>query len=475
MAHDATRLHASLYPPAVKPAARALPLSVSILRFVRNPLRSIPLSAYDEPIVTYGKARPLVAWVTGPDLLEQILVREPHLFPKTRLDKRVLRPVVGEGLLTADGAHWRWQRKLASPLFRPSDTATYIPEMVRAATEQVARWRARGTSFTADIEHDMTDTTFAVIARTVLAGIDENEGREIQRTGHAYLKPIMWSVASALLLLPEQLWHPGHGKMRRAAREGRAVVQRLLDKRRARGIEGDDLVARMLRARHPETGEAMSDTEIIDNLATFLLAGHETTAKALTWTLYLLARAPQWQERVRSEIADLTQGEPVSADHIGKLHVTQRVLKESLRLYPPVPAMTRVNKEPVDIGGIHFPAPSLLVLPVYVTHRHHKLWEDADRFDPDRFMPELEATYPRTQFMPFGAGPRVCIGASFAMTEAIVLLATFLQQARFDWDGQHNPEPISRVTLHPRGGMPLGVSLLANARATSRSAAALQS
>lgn len=474
MAHDATLSHAPLYPPAVKPAARALPLSVSILRFVRNPLRSIPRSAYDEPIVAYGKNRPLVAWVTGPDLLEQILVREPHLFPKTRLDKRVLRPVVGEGLLTADGAHWRWQRKLASPLFRPSDTANYIPEMVRAGQEQVARWRARGTRFTADIERDMTDTTFAVIARTVLAGIDENEGREIQRTGHAYLKPIMWSVAAALMLLPEQLWHPGHGKMRRAAREGRAVVQRLLDKRRARGIEGDDLVARMMQACNPETGEAMSDAQIIDNLATFLLAGHETTAKALTWTLYLLARAPEWQERVRAEIAHVTQGEPINTDHVAKLQVTQRVLKESLRLFPPVPAMTRVNKEPVSIGGLRFPAPALLVLPIYVTHRHNVLWTDPGRFDPDRFLPEREATYPRTQFMPFGVGPRVCIGASFAMTEATVLLATFLQHASFDWDGHHRPEPISRITLHPRGGMPLGVRLAPDAQAGSTIPAAPQ-
>ena len=449
-----------LYPPTVTPAARALPLSLTILRFVRNPLRSLPRAVYDEPIVTYGRKRPLVAWVTGPEFLEQILVKDADRFPKTRLDKRVLRPVVGEGLLTADGDHWRWQRKLASPLFRPSDTLGYVPKMVEAANEQLARWRAAGASHVAAIDEDMTEATFAVIARTVLAGIDESEGAEIKRTGRAYLTPIGWAVAAALMLWPEDMWHPGRTQMRTAAREGRDVVQRLLDKRRAQGVAGDDLVARMLAARNPDTGAPMTDEQVIDNLATFLLAGHETTAKALTWTLYLLARAPEWQERVREEVREVTGGNPVSAGDIAKLLVTQRVLKEAMRLYPPVPAMTRVNREAVEIGGVSLPAPALIVIPVYVVHRHRKLWDDPDRFDPDRFLAESEAKHHRMQFMPFGVGPRVCIGASFAMIEATAVLATLLQGARFGWDGKHAPEPISRVTLHPKGGMPLHVTIL---------------
>jgi len=449
----------ALYPPTVTPAARALPLTISILRFVRNPLRSIPRAVYHEPIVTYGRKRPLVAWVTDPSLLEQILVKETDLFAKTRLDKRVLRPVVGEGLLTADGEHWRWQRRLASPLFRPADVLAYVPRMVDAANEQIARWRDKGQTHRAAIDIDMTETTFAVIARTVLAGIDESEGSEIKRTGHAYLKPIMWAVAAALLLLPEHVWHPGRAKMKKAAAEGREVVQRLLDKRRAQGLEGDDLVARMMATRNPDTGAPMTDEQIIDNLATFLLAGHETTAKALTWTLYMLARAPDWQDRVRAEVMEVTGGGPVTAEHIAKLNVTQRVLKESMRLYPPVPAMTRVNREAATLSGVSLPHPALIVIPVFVIHRHRSRWADADRFDPDRFLPEREAAYHRMQFMPFGVGPRVCIGASFAMIEATAVLATLLRKARFSWDGRHAPEPLSRITLHPKGGMPLDVTL----------------
>ncbi len=450
----------ALYPPTVKPAARALPLSASLLRFVTNPLRSLPRAVYTDSLVTYGRKRPLVVWVTGPDLLEHVLVKNTDLFIKTRLDKRVLRPVVGEGLLTADGDHWRWQRKLASPLFRPNDVLAYVPTMVEAANEQIARWRSEGLHHVAAIDEDMTETTFAVIARTVLAGIDESEGHDIKRTGRAYIDPIMWSVAAALMLLPEWLWHPGQGQMRKAAAEGRACVQRLLDRRRTAGVEGDDLVARMLRARHPETGAPMTDEQLIDNLATFLLAGHETTAKALTWTLYLLARAPEWQERVRAEIAEVTGGRPVATADIARLTLTQRVLKESMRLYPSVPAMTRVNRVATELGGIALPSPTLIVIPVFAVHRHRGLWEDPDRFDPDRFLPEPEAKHQRMQFMPFGVGPRVCIGASFAMIEATAVLATLLQSARFGWDGKHLPEPVSRVTLHPRGGMPLRVTML---------------
>lgn len=455
--------NADLYPPTVPPSARALPLLLHLTKFVRNPLRALPRAVYEKPIVTYGRKKPLATWVTGPDLIEHILIKRSDVFVKTRLDKRVLRPLIGTGILTADGDVWRWQRKLASPLFRPGDAMTYVPQMVQAADEQLARWKSKGAHI-ANIEAAMTDTTFAVLARTILSGIDEKQAADIQRTGHTFIQSIMWSVASALLLLPETWWHPGRTRMLAAAAEARAIVQKLIDMRRAaqseHGIDGDDLIARMLKARNPDTGEPMTDDQLVDNLGTFLLAGHETTAKALTWTLYLLARSPEWQSRVREEVAAVTGGGIVTAEHISELEITQRVLKESMRLYPPVPAMTRVNREPAEIAGITFPDPALIVIPIYAVHRHKALWEDPDKFDPDRFLPEREAKMARTQFMPFGAGPRVCIGAAFALVEATAVLATLIASARFEWDGKHLPEPVSRITLHPKGSMPLVVTPL---------------
>lgn len=449
-----------LVPPTVKPSARPLPLWLNLTRFVRNPLRSLPRAVYDQPIVTYGPKRPLVAWVTGPDLIEQVLVKRTDVFAKTRLDKRVLRPLIGAGLLTAEGDHWRWQRRLASPLFRPSDALTYVPAMTQAGIDQIARWRAAGPGYIANIEVDMAETTFGVISRTILPGVTSEESIEIQRTGYAYVRPIMWSVAAALMLTPESWWYPGKKRMLRAARENREIVRKLLTRRRAEGAHGDDLIARMLQARHPDTGAPMTDEELIDNLGTFLLAGHETTAKALTWTLYLLALSPEWQERAREEVRRVTGERPVSAEDVAKLEITQRILKEGMRLYPPVPAMTRVNIQPTEIGGISFPESALIVIPIYAVHRHKALWDDPDAFDPDRFLPEREAAIPRTQFMPFGAGPRVCIGAAFAMVEATVVLATLLKSVRFSCDSELKPEPISRVTLHPRGGIHLSVQIL---------------
>jgi cytochrome P450 len=450
---------AALYPPIAKPAARAAPLLLFLARFVRNPLRSLPRAVYDDKIVAYGGERPLVVWVTDPALIETVLIKSPELFPKTRLDKRVLKPVVGDGLLTAEGDTWRWQRKLASPLFRHTEILNYVPVMVAATRQRLDLWRSAGGVRRIEIEEEMTETTFSVISRTILAGIDEQDGEEVKRAGRAYLDPITWEIAAALLLLPETWWHPGKRRMKRAAAQERAAVQRLLDRRRQlQG--GDDLVGRMLAARNPETGEPMSDAQLIDNLATFLLAGHETTAKALTWTLYLLARSPEWQERVRAEVNAVTGGAPVGPEHVAKLEITQRVLKESMRLYPPVPVLTRVNAQDLELGGMALKAPTLIVIPVYAVHRHHKTWADPDLFDPDRFLPDREALFARAQFMPFGAGPRICIGSAFAMIEATAILATVLQAATFAWDGRHLPEPLSRVTLRPKGGMPLDVSML---------------
>jgi len=201
----------------------------------------------------------------------------------------------------------------------------------------------------------------------------------------------------------------------------------------------------------------MSEEQVIDNLVTFLAAGHETTAKALTWALYLLARAPEWQERIRAEVRAVTSDRPIEAGHLDRLPVTRAVLKEAMRLYPPAPIMTRVAANDIQLGGERIRAGTMIIIPIFAVHRHRKLWGDPDRFDPERFTPEHEAKYARTQFMPFGFGARTCIGMSFAMMEGIAILATLATHARFGWDGRHAPEPISRVTLRPKGGMPLAV------------------
>ena len=449
-----------LYPPTVAAPARPLPILRYLARFVRNPLAALPRQVYEEPLVTYGRGRAFVVWVSAPHLLERILLHEPERFPKTPVEQRIFAPTLGRGILTSEGAEWRWQRKIAAPLFRHAELLRHVPVMADAAAAQLERWRPLPPERPIAVDDAMTETTFEVITRTILAGCDAQEGEIIRRSGQATLDAISWSIAYAMLSLPEWLWHPGKARMLRAAREEREAVARLVARRRLEHEKRGDILGRLLEARRPDTGEEMSDEQLVDNLVTFLAAGHETTAKLLTWALYLLARAPDWQERLRAEALAVAGGAPIAAEHIDQLVLTQRVLKETMRLYPPAPVLTRVTAEEVELDGRKIGKGVPIVMPIYAVHRHRKIWHDPDRFDPDRFLPEREATYQRAQFMPFGFGPRTCIGSSFAMIETTAILATLVRGARFDWDGRHLPEPVSRVTLRPRGGMPLAVTPL---------------
>src|SRR5262245_32066334 len=449
----------ALYPPKVEPPPRPLPLRRFLLTFVRNPLPSLPRPVYEEPVVVHDNGHNIIAWVTDPALVEQVLLQGGASFPKTPLEKRVFTHTLGDGILTSEGASWRWQRRTAAPLFRPADLSPLVPLMTAAAEPQVAHWRRSPEGTVQSIDRDMTETTFHVISATMFAGSADAEAAAILKSADTALATISWDIAAAMLRLPFWMWYPGKFKRRRAARRLRAAVAAILARRRDAGLDGDDLLARLARAQDPETGAPMSEKQLIDNLVTFLAAGHETTAKALTWTLYLLARAPQWQERIFAEVGAVASAHDIDAEHIEQLPVTRAVLKEAMRLYPPAPIMTRLAAQDMTLGPATVNAGTLIVIPIFAVHRHRRLWEDPDRFDPQRFAPEREAKLARTQFMPFGFGPRTCIGGTFAMMEATAILATLVRRARFEWDGVHAPEPVSRVTLRPRGGMPLKVWL----------------
>jgi cytochrome P450 len=441
----------------VVPAPQPLPLWQFLLRFVRNPLSSMPRAAYEDGIVVHDNGRSVLAWVTDPALIEEVLLSRAEQFPKTPLEKQVFETTLGDGILTSQGPSWRWQRRTAAPLFRPADLASLVPAMSAAAEEQLQRWRRAPAGSVQAVDRDMTLTTFHVISATMFAGSADAEAAAILDASDKALSTISWDIAAAMLRFPAWLWYPGKYRRRRAGRHLRDAVATILARRRAAGIEGDDLLARLAAARDPDTAAPMSDKQLVDNLVTFLAAGHETTAKALTWTLYLVARAPEWQRRIRAEVRDVVGEVPVGAAQIDHLVATRAVLEEAMRLYPPAPVMTRQTAVATELGGKALAAGNLIIIPVFCLHRHRKLWDDPDCFDPERFMPERKAKYPRTQYMPFGFGARTCIGASFAMMEAVTILSTLVRRAEFEWDGRHTPEPLSRVTLRPKGGMPLRV------------------
>jgi cytochrome P450 len=456
---------APLYPPTIVPPERPLSLWRMLPTFVRNPLRATPRQAYEDDLVVFRPTKTrIIVWLSEPAMVERVLVADADKVIKTAAEKRVLGASLADSILLAEGTDWRWQRRALAPLFRPADIQNYVPAMVTAADAQVARWRAAPPGQLQTIDADMLKVTFDIIIATMLVGGRPTEAETILRAGNDYLGRASWPLAYAFMQLPEWMPHPASRTMKRAARDMRGAVLAIVARRRAEGGAPQDLLGRLLAARHPDTNEPMSDELVVSNLLTLLEAGHETTAKALTWTLYLLARSPHWQQRVHEEVMSVAgdTGAPLTPPQIARLAVTLRVVKEAMRLYPPAPIIARQATEPMSLtgadGGTHkLPKGTQVIIPVFAIHRHKKLWDDPNRFDPDRFLPAAEAGRPRTQYMPFGGGPRVCIGAQFAMTEATVLLATFIRSARFEWDGQHLPEPVSRITLRPKGGMPLKV------------------
>jgi cytochrome P450 len=447
-------------PPRVAPAARPLGRLAYLRAFVRNPLEVLPRAVYEEDFVAFGGAKATRAWVTSPALVKAVLLDEREKFGKlTQI--RLLGPLLGKGILTSEGADWKWQRQASAPMFRPQELAGFVPAFVRAAEDALARWRAKPADSVHAIDDDMTHATFDVITATLLPSADEAFARTVQGSVQSLQRYGPWGILYASLNLPHWAPHPGMFAQARAVRTLRSTVAALVRERKGDRDPPDDLMRRLIAARDPETGRSMGDEQLVDNLLTFYLAGHETTAKALTWSLYLLARSPQWTAALEDEIERVAGGAPIRAEHVDALVQVKQVLKESMRLYPPVPMMSRQAVADAEIDGHLIRAGSSILMPIYAIHRHARRWERPDEFDPARFAPEKEAAIPRYQYMPFGAGPRVCIGMPFAMIEAAVMLATFLQRARFALARAEEPTPVASVTLIPKGGMPLKVAMKA--------------
>jgi len=447
----------SFVPPRIAPPAKPLNRLAFIAAFVRNPLSVVPQAAYDGDLVAVMRGRTPIVWITAPAMIKTVLLDEREKFLKLA-QIRLLGPLLGKGILTSEGADWKWQRQASAPMFRPQELAGFVPTFVRAAERVIAGWRAQSGAVQ-PVDRCMTEATFEVISATLLPSADERMPQAVERSTGLFQRSGAWGQLYAVANLPTWLPQPGRRSMARAVGALRAAVAALIAERRAHPRTKDDLLHRLMHARDPESGQSMNDEQLVDNLLTFYLAGHETTAKALTWTLYLLARSPEWTRALEEEIARVTGGAEIAAGHIEQLVLTQQVLKESMRLYPPVPLMTRQAVADTRLGDHPIRAGSSVVMPIYAIHRHAKRWEDPDAFDPARFAPQREAAIPRYQYMPFGAGPRICIGMGFAMMEATAMLATLLRHARFAPVAGREPAPVARVTLIPGGGMPLRVSV----------------
>ena len=441
-------------PVRVPPPQRRLSTLGVVRRLLRNSIELWPRETYERPLLRQRLFGRDILLVMDPDLIEQVLVDNADAFVKADTMRRALSPALGEGILTADGARWRWQRRAAAPIFRRERIEGFLPGMIAAAERTRVRWLA-AAGRELNIAHEMMRTTFDIIVETMLSGRGTIDVDRVERGVTDHLAATGWLILLALLRAPGWTPYPGRRRAERARGYLRGELLRLAAERRQGGEPRNDLLTLLLQASDPETGQAMTDRELADNLLTFIAAGHETTALALTWTFYLLSLNPAVEDQVLDEITAVTGGRPLTPAHVEALGLTRQVVQEAMRLYPPAAIVVRQAARTVRIGSEEIAPGTPVNVPIYAVHRHRALWHDPDAFDPRRFAPEAVKARHRYAYLPFGAGPRICIGMTFALMESTAILATLLPAVRLSLRDGYRPEPRLRVTLRPAAGMPM--------------------
>ena len=391
-----------------------------------------------------------------PDAVRAVLVDHAKQVSKDTPGFVALRLLLGNGLVTSDGAFWLRQRRIAQPAFHRARIFALGSRMVTLAERTADAWDAAARDGrTVDVAEAMMRLTLAIVADTMLGADVERDAAGVGRAVTHLLHDLNERIVRPWL--PPVSWPTPRN--RRFA-EARDTVKRVIDeaiaqKRANPDAPGGDFLRMLIEARDEETGEGMTDDQLRDEVATIFAAGHETTANLLAWTWQWLARAPHVRRKLQAELAAVLGDRPAVAEDYPRLPYTRMVLMESLRLSPPVWLLSRRVVEPFDAGGTHLPAGSLAFLSPYVTHRHPGLWDEPEGFDPERFAEGAGAGRPTLAFFPFGAGPRKCIGEVFALMEATLLLATLARRFSPELIPGRVPEPEPVITLRPRGGLPM--------------------
>jgi cytochrome P450 len=389
--------------------------------------------------------------VNRPDLARYVLKENHTNYTKDRTpDETMLRPLLGNGLLTSSGADWARQRRMYAPAFRRPEVETFDAMITRSAAFLRDRW-ADGAGTPMRVDHDLTALTLGVIVKAMLGadllGIGEGFGRAVDAVnrfiGH---------------YVPEDDTDPADTAARR---EGyvraqaflNLVVRTIVIGRRGAGEpDRPDLLAKMLASHEGMVG-GLSDTELRDQVLTVVMAGHETTAKSLTWALYLLDQNPEAAAAVYAEIDRVLGGRLPEAADLPRLEQCRRAVEEAMRLYPPVWLIARRALGPDTLGGYHVPAETVICVSPYILHRDPRYWAEPERYAPDRFSPAEVARRPSHVYLPFGGGPRICVGQHLAMVEAVLVLATLLQRVRMELEPGFPVEPEALVTMRPKHGM----------------------
>lgn len=445
-------------PPAPAPRvlpknARATPLSYyRYFRIMaRNPLELWTTDHYAKAVVPGRVFGVQYLLIQDPAMVRHFMVTNADKYGLTYIRKALFKPVLGNGLLIAEGESWKRTRRALTPAFTARHVQGFAKTMEAVSAARANMLAARNGE-TVSLSREMLTLTLDILIACLFSGDTRLDVKRFSEDLDRLL--VLAGTPHPLDLMEAPDWMPrfGRGGALKLVASLRAQVTEVLTARRALLRKGgdapDDFLTLLIKAEKAE-GEPLTDDDIIDNLLTFLSAGHETTARSLTWAFYLLSKSPQDLEKAINEIASapLDQTPPEAWGDV--LPFTQAILKESMRLYPAAPILARLALDDDTLGELPIKKGTQIIASPWLLHRHEQLWHDPNTFDPTRFLGEREKEIPRFAYVPFGMGPRVCIGASFSMQEMMIVMATFLKQLRFEHVGKEEPQPIMRITIQP--------------------------
>jgi cytochrome P450 len=434
------------------PGPKNPPILGNLYAFRSNPLRFLTNAAREYGDLVYFRVTSQHMYlVNHPDYVREILVANQGNFIKSRALQRA-KVLLGEGLLTSEGHHHLRQRRLVQPAFHRERLAAYASAMSECSVRWCERWQ---TGSTLDVSTEMPHLTLSVVAKTLFSADVRWEASEIGAAMTTVLEMFR------LLLLPfseymEKLPLPYVRRFEKARARLDATIYGLIRERRKSGEDTGDLLSMLLLAQDEEKSDdsgQMTDTQVRDEALTLFLAGHETTANALTWTWYLLSQNPEVERRLHAEIDSVLQGRPPELADVPQLRYAEMILSEALRLYPPAWAIGRMAKAPFELGGVEIPAKSICILSPYLVQRDPRWFPDPETFDPERWTPEGRDARPKFSYFPFGGGARVCIGERFAWMEGVIVMAAIAQKWRLRLAPDQRVEPLPLITLRVKGGL----------------------
>jgi cytochrome P450 len=431
---------------------RGLPLVGSALEAWRDPLALFLDSLRSQSMARFRFFYLDYFVVNDPEAIAHVLVKNVANYEKSR-NYIGLKTVLGNGLLTSEGDHWRKQRRLAQPAFHREKIAGFAATMARCTEEHLASW-SNDASF--DAHEQMMALTFRIVGLTLMSRDFQGEASSV---GQALGVALSWAndYAESPIRIPPWVPTPANRAFRRAKEKLDSIVLTAIAERRASGEERDDLLGLFLGATDEETGAKMSDQELKEELLTMVLAGHETTANSLAFTLYLLAKNPEVRDALEAQVdRELGDAAP-GADVLSRVPLARAVCEESLRLYPPAWVFERQAKADDVVGGHHVPRGAIVAVSPYALHRRPGTFPDPERFDPSRFDESRRKSVGKYDYLPFGGGPRLCIGNAFALMEMAIVLSMIVRRYRVEVAPGFSMAPEPETTLRPRGGVPVTV------------------